>query len=123
MERAAGMDALVRLRESQRVATADLIARLADGRMSLTEVVDALEDNSKGQPAFLTQLALDRDETTVRGRLAGYALDRARERLGDDHEKVITLLGQLRDLDDGTEFVTSSGGGHGKPPLPRKPTQ
>jgi hypothetical protein len=90
MDRAAELNALARLRESQRAATADLIARLADGRMSLTEVVEALEDNTKGQPVFFNQLALYRDETTARGRLAGYALDRARERLRDDQTSVST---------------------------------
>jgi hypothetical protein len=89
-DRAAELDALARLRESQGAATADLIARLADGRMSLAEVVDALEENARGQPVFLRQLALYRDETTDRGRLAGYALDRARERLGDDPASVST---------------------------------
>ena len=93
-DRAAELDALARLRESQRAATADLIARLADGRMSLAEVVDVLEDNAKGQPVFLGQLAIERDEPTDRERLAGFALDRARERLGDDHDSISTLNNQ-----------------------------
>ena len=93
-DRAAELDALARLRESQRAATADLIARLANGRMSLAEVVDALEENARGQPVFLGQLALGRDEPTDRERLAGFALDRASERLGDGHDSVPTLNNQ-----------------------------
>jgi hypothetical protein len=89
-DRAAELDALARLRESQRAATADLIARLADGSMSLAEVVDSLEENARGRPDFLGHLALYRDEPTDRERLAGFARDRVRERLGDGHDSVPT---------------------------------
>lgn len=79
------VDALATLRESQRLATADLVGRLVDGSMSLAEVVDALEDGTQGQPVLLDQLALNRDEITTRERLAGYAMDRAKVSRGDDY--------------------------------------
>lgn len=88
--RTSELDGLARLRESQRAATADLIARLVEGSMSLTEVVDMLEKNAQGQPVFLNQLAVGRDETTDRERLAGYALDRAKVWLSDAQASVST---------------------------------
>lgn len=80
--RAAEVDSLARLRESQRSAIDYLAARLADGSMSLAEVVDALEDATLGQPVLLGQLAQYRDEPTDRERLAGYSQDRAKELRG-----------------------------------------
>lgn len=83
-ERATELDILSRLGESQRAATVDLVARLADGQLTLSEVTEVLEKNAKGQQVFVNQLAISRDEPTDRSRLAGYALDRALERLGSD---------------------------------------
>lgn len=93
-ERAVELEALAHLRESQRLATADLIARLADGRMSLTEVVDVLETNARGQSVFLSQLELGRSEMTDRERLAGFATDRLSELKGGDHDSASTITNQ-----------------------------
>lgn len=94
-DRAAGLEASARLGESQRAATDDIVSCLIDGRYTLAEATAAMESNSQGRPVFLDQLALHRPEGTVRERLAGYVMDRVKERLESDPGRMSAMAARL----------------------------
>lgn len=90
-ERAAELDKLARLGESQRAATDDVVARLADGRLTLAEAVALLD----GRAGLVGHLALFRAEGTDRERLVGYLTERAKELVGSDPGQLSALTARL----------------------------